>query len=505
MIQNIQKNILLVFILSYNFMTYGQDNNWTFDRLKQEYQVNRFYKDIFKNPALMLGNGKYNVSEFKAIYSSIDEEANRIQKPNKQNGLRLLASSFYPTDSTTTLWGKAGYVNSNQKNIVWNESIDYDVIYPYFTADSVGGNLKNESYNFLGGYAKSFTKVDFGAQMSYNATLASRSRDPRVRNISSNLELKLGMNLKGFLGSSLGIYGGYQKYTQSNNISFFSRISTPAVYHLNGLGYFNNLLRGTNLRSFYEGSGYGVGLVSAPTKSRDMWLTVDFDQLTIAKFLVETLSTQVSNLKNQNLNVNLTKLFYTDKNVYGVKLNYIHNTRKGIESVISARSGAGLSVIAQNENYNLRNTVFGISGVFYRDNKTNLFSISPYAKYQKYREDYLLIRSFQYFDYLDKGVELRYVKSIDNSSAFICGVNFNYRTVLSEEALLRNDSEESLSNMLLLNNRLLASNFFETKIELEVNKKIKENLNFFIGLDANLITINENVNNSIVLTTGVRF
>ena len=483
----------------------AQKNEWTFDKLKQKYQINRFYNEVFKNPALMSGFGKYNFSEFKTMYSNIEEEANLIQKPNQQNSFGLLASSFYPADSTTTLWGKAGYVNSNQKDIVWNESIDYDLIYPYFTADSVGGNLKNESYNFLGGYAKSFKKIDFGAQMSYDATLASRAKDPRIRNISSNLKLKLGMNFKNVLGENLGFYGAYQKYTQSNSISFFSEISSPAVYHLNGLGYFNNLLRGTNLEAFYDGFGYGFGAVSSPFKKKDLWITADFRKLTIGKFLVETLSTQISNLKNQDFNIAVTKVFNTKNNTFGVKFNYDNNSKTGVESVISARSGIGLAVLAQNENYNLKNTVYKLSGIFYRDKKNDVFIVAPYVSYQDYNEDYFLIRSFQYFRYLEKGVQSNYIRDLGTASFISSKIHLSYRSVLDQQALLRNDNEASLSSMISNNNMLLSSNAFNFKLGAEFSHNIKKDLNLFFSIDSDLTNINSVLNNSILFSTGLRF
>ena len=34
--------------------------------------------------------------------------------------------------------------------MLWNENADYDVIYPYVAADSVGGDMKFENYAFQG-------------------------------------------------------------------------------------------------------------------------------------------------------------------------------------------------------------------------------------------------------------------------------------------------------------------------------------------------------------------
>ncbi len=504
MSQSTIKSLFFIFFITGNILGVAQNNN-VIAKIKQRYQINRFYNEVFRNPANMKDYGRYKVSEVKATYFKKEDEANRIQTPSDESSFGVLASSFFPTDSTTTLWGSAEYLNSNQKNIVWNESIDYELIYPYVTADSVGGNFKNENYSFLGGYSKSFKKIDFGIEVYYNARLASRAVDPRVRNISSDIHIKTGVAFKSILESTIGFYGAYQKYTQSNSVEFLSQISRPIVYHLNGLGYFNNVLIGSNLEAFYDGEGFGLGMQFSPLKSKDIWLTIDFKKITIGKFLVDTISTQISNLENNDLEISLTKLFTSKEDVFGVKLNYSYNTKKGLESVISSRSGLGLVVLAQNENYSLRNTVFQLSGVFQRDNQSSLFRLAPYVAYRKYQEDYLLIRSFQYFDYLDKGLKSTYFKNIRNSNAISVFLNLNYRTVINNESLLRNDDRESISNLLLFNNNLLASNFFNAKIGLELTNHIKEDMSFFIGVNGSLTTLHQALNNSITISTGVRF
>jgi hypothetical protein len=43
--------------------------------------------------------------------------------------------------------------------MLWNENADYDVIYPYVAADSIGGDMKFENYTFSGGYAKSLVPI----------------------------------------------------------------------------------------------------------------------------------------------------------------------------------------------------------------------------------------------------------------------------------------------------------------------------------------------------------
>ncbi len=502
------KNIFLYSAILFCVNIAAQNNQDFFGKIKQAHNENKFYKSIYKNPALMPHYGSYKFSEIKAVYSKSKKEAYRIQQPNKEENFGFEASSYFPLDSTTTLWGDASYTNYNQKNITWNETIDYDLVYPYFSADSIGGNLQNEKYTFLGGYAKSNKKVDYGFSFDYQAVLASRSRDPRVKNTSSNVQFKAGVNLKNTLGSNFGLYGSIQKYTQENDITFYSEISQPPVYHLNGLGYFNNILKGTYLTAFYDSFGYSVGATFSPTQQQDIWLSASIEQLTLDKYMDEEVSTLTSSLKNSSIDVNLVKLFRNNHHNFGVKLSYNALQKEGIESVLSSRSGNtsnGLEVIAQNENYNLKDQTFKLSGLYFSDNTNRLLNITPYISYQQYEEDYFLIRSYQYFDYVNAGITVRYLKNINDKTIVSAFVNAEHKEVIKTNSLLRNDNEVSLSEMIAQNNTILGSNFTNMTINLRLDYSIKPTLNLFFGINSMIAFQSKKTNNLHTFSTGINF
>ncbi len=502
------RKVLSAFMCVLFGVIYAQnDNDDIFVKIKQDHNEKQFFKSVFENPALMPVFGKHKFSKIKATYSKLKDEAYLIQKPDQEENVQLSASSFFPTDSVTTLWSKASYQNLKQRNVVLNESIDYNLLYPYLTADTVGGDLNNEKYYFSGGYAKTLGKVNLGAFLSYKATLASRSRDPRVRNVSSDLELKGGVAFNDFIGSYVGFYANYQKYSQSNSLRFFSIISNPVVYHLNGLGYFNSLLRGARLDAFYEGNGYGAGFQFSPTKNQDIWFTVDFKQLEIGKFIREELSAQSSILTNRNLDIHLLKLFKRQKSsTLGVKISYRSSEKVGVESILSARSGIGLQILAQNENYLLENNIYELSGLYLREKTNSLLSVTPYVNYQQYNEDYLLVRSFQYFDYLSFGIDSHYLNKVNNKIIFSCFLNLKYKSVLEVSSLLRNDSEVSLSNMVASNFNILSSDFSQADINLKIDYKVKDDLNLFFSLGTNLLLLEDNrLNYFHSFSTGVSF
>lgn len=484
---------------------FSQNSDILFVKLKEQQNQKLFYQTVFRNPSLMTDFGKQKFSTVTLHYKNSQNDAYRIQLPEGEEAFEVEARSFLPLANHQSLWGKATYNNQTLKNIRWNESLDYELVYPYFTADEVGGNLSQENYSFLGGFAKKNQQWNFGISLDYQAALASRSKDPRPKNISSDLNLNTGFLFKNILGFDAGFYGGFQKYTQSNDIKFFSQLGSPPVYHLNGMGYYNNLLKGTKLRAFYEGYGYRLGTEITNSNTRNIWLTVRYDRLDIEKITLEGNGVKAMQLTNKELNINLIKLFYSEQNTYGIKLNYRNDTKIGLEPILSGRdSNNSIFEISQNENYNLKNTTYELSGLFYSEKKRQV-SFLPFVNYQTYREDYSLIKSFQHFDYLNVGANFMYINMFDSKNILSFALTISHRKNLSKSSLLRNDEEISLSKMMLHNYRFLASDFTKCGINFKIDHRLSSKFNVFWGINSEIAIFERKMNYLYNISTGISF
>lgn len=116
----------------------------------------------------------------------------QLQKGSGIEGIELTASSFKKLNNNRSIWGNVTYQNNAQKNIQWNNNLDLDLIGPYVIADSTKGSMKYEAYEFLGGYAKQIDHFSFALEVAYQAHLGYKSKDPRPKNISSNITIKGG-------------------------------------------------------------------------------------------------------------------------------------------------------------------------------------------------------------------------------------------------------------------------------------------------------------------------
>ena len=482
---------------------WGQVPDTLYRNLKNEYGVRNFVRSITKNPSLMSSWGKYSFSTVEAHYGKSENEAYAKQFPSGAEGFGVRAESFLRYKNGKRLWGSASYQNQKEKDLHWNESIDRTLIYPYFTADSIGGDMQTERYAFAGGYLKHYKRFGWGATLNYAAELASRNRDPRPKNISSDLRIKAGGALRDFHHLTLALHGSFEKYTQSNDLKFFSEMGQPPVYHLNGLGYYNNLLKGNHLRGIYDGYGYGAG-AQVVNQRGDWYLAVDYGHLQVEKYIPDENNVVASTLVNSQWNAEITKLFHKKSYAYGLKLSYSDRQKAGIEPLLSARNSNGAEVLSTHKNYTLKAADYRLSLIFISEGESQLL-ISPYVSYQTHREDYTLIESFEHFSYLAAGLHLSYTQAFQRKHYLCYILDWLSRRTLSKEYLLRNDSQRSLSQMLADNAQYLSSDEHRLTLGIEYNHRLHDNLSLFTRVGSAIALFPKRVNYLHNLSIGIHF
>ncbi len=169
-------------------------------------------------------------------------------------------ASSYMKYKTSTLWGHASYENGKTRNVTWNETSDLTTVYPYVLADSVGGDMKLERYNFSGGWTDTYGRWDLGATMGYTAGLYYRSVDPRPRNITARLEAAVGAGYHVSDAVLVSAMVGFEKYKQTNAVEFYSDLGSRRLLHLAGLASHYARFAGNGLSTYYKGYTWHGGL-----------------------------------------------------------------------------------------------------------------------------------------------------------------------------------------------------------------------------------------------------
>ncbi len=182
---------------------------------------------------------------------------------------RINADAFIKYRSST-LWGNFHYDNGLQREVRWSESSDLRMVYPYITADAVGGDIRFERYCFSGGYADNHDGWEWGAEIAYNAGQYYRNVDPRPKNITGLLRINAGVgrHLSGPYSVAVGLE--YDRYTQSNDITFVSEMGESKIYQLTGLGTHYTRFDGNGHSAHFGGNAINGKIALVPGENKGL-------------------------------------------------------------------------------------------------------------------------------------------------------------------------------------------------------------------------------------------
>lgn len=176
------------------------------------------------------------------------------------------ARSVLRLDSLTAVKGEVYYHNGKKRNVLLNESSDWELLRPYVLADTVGGDMSKEEYFFRGLWSRRLGKVQLGVEGKFRALHEYRDVDPRPRDISSDFYARISAGVPA-AGHILTLSGSYRKYHQSESLEFLNQSgANTSVFHLTGLGgtFARFTSTGTFLGTRHRGQGFGVSLLFSP-------------------------------------------------------------------------------------------------------------------------------------------------------------------------------------------------------------------------------------------------
>ncbi len=263
------------------------------------------------------------------------------------------AAQTYTKYLSSTLWGHASYINGLTRNVVWNETADAPLLYPYLLADSIGGDLKREKYSFSGGYADSRGRLAWGAELSYTALLQYRDVDPRPRNVVGKLDLSIGAMYRCIGNYYAGIGLGMMKYKQSNEVVFKSEMGVDKIYHLTGLGTHYNRFAGDGLSTCYDGYRFHLDLDIYPSSGRGAFATCRLSRFTFDNILSDLNKLPLAHAWHNQLEAEVGWLVPAagHEHEWGATGSLRIYRRHGQEKIFGDATSAIYPVIGSNEMY----------------------------------------------------------------------------------------------------------------------------------------------------------
>ena len=293
-----------------------------FSFVNEKHLTNNVFRQSYSLTQISL-NGNYHAESRPVL----------LQSGKNKWGGAFEAFSYQLLKPQVRLWGEAMYKNGVKENVLWNESSDFELIYPYMSADSIGGNINSETYFFRGGYAQERKKWIWVAEAQYRALLEHRKVDPRPKNTVADFQVKLGVGRNLFSDYVLMLSGSARRYKQKGNIQYYSELGNGKTYHLTGLGMDYARFSGTNNNVSYKGSAGGASLSFLPKGKSGYHFSADYNYLSFEKILVDLNSLPMVYLKTHQINLFFA---WTDGNAsskWGIKTDGEISLQNGTENI----------------------------------------------------------------------------------------------------------------------------------------------------------------------------
>lgn len=460
----------------------AQINDTIADKIHEEYSSERLFKSgINVNPASTIDARKHSITMFN-LFTEISNTPLEIQQKGKGKNLwGAEARTLQKLDSQTVVWGNASYSQGKSKQVVWNENADYDLIYPYVAADSVGGDMKFENYSFSGGYSKQINTFTIGITGRYRASLSYRDVDPRPKNTTANFSLALGVNKMMFQKFKVGVYFDAEKYTQKHYLSFVSNQGFPTIYNMSGLGNYNELLSGKLRQAYYEGWSYGGGLQLFEPNNRNWYINIGLKKFSLDKLLTEYTDLNASKINEQQFSLSLGKFFETDKLLWGLSIDGNSTERKGTENLFLNDNSRNYLKIGSVEKYSHRMNNVLLKGLLQLGSGNVKSSILPYAGWMQTKEKYTSPLSIIDVSKLVYGADYQWLKTFKNNQTLSVSLGLSVTDVYNKNAVFNNSGKPSINKMLQENYAYQSSGFWQSKLDVNFHFSVPVIKNAYVG------------------------
>lgn len=319
------------------------------------------------------------------------------------------ATSYRRLSAGDAVWGEAGYRRSGVQDVLWRSSADYDIVFPYITADSVGGDLKSEEYTFGGGYGRSSRSVAWGIEGGVRALHEWRTIDPRPRNIAIDLDFKAGAALR--VGRYMvGAAIAAKVYKQKGNVDFYNPVGVVGEYHLSGIGAHYGRFTGVDAGSLYRGGGYNLTVTLTPAtaavgQARGLHVAVDFGRQSIEKILVAYNNLPLQRIIPRTASADVAWIGRSGGLEWGVSLHGGYSVRSGVESVVGEKISNIYAVVAHLPMYRYGEAVARAGAFVACATRRGEWSLAPWLEYRSQRERYRYPEQRREADIIAGGVD----------------------------------------------------------------------------------------------------
>lgn len=316
--------------------------------------VSGFRSQLYDNPAWQQSRYATSLNRIGMGYDNRHATSPYMLEDGDGNVFWGGSAEAYLRKGKTALWGFARYKKGTVRNIKYNETEDWRLVYPYVMADTVGGgNSRQEHYDFSGGFATALGKRwTIGGEGRYTALLDYRTRDPRPKNLTSDLKLRIGATYRPWQKYTLGASFAFRRYKQTNEVKFYNELGIPTTFHLTGLATDYYRFRGENTDSYYKSTGIGGSLQFAPQKGIDgIFAGFTYNYMSMDKIISSLNELPLTNLKHSTQTATIGYVRSFGGNAIGLKVGESYERRKGTENIFGSAASNVYPQIAEAPQY----------------------------------------------------------------------------------------------------------------------------------------------------------
>lgn len=242
----------------------------------------------YDNPALQTLRYGESLSTVSLGYDDRHEaQPLWVETGDGYRGGAFHASSYTRLNARSVVWGEASYTNGKRTNQQWSENADFDIIRPYVTADTIGGDMQTEQYTFRGGYAHQGSRLGYGVQLGYRSGMDYRDHDPRPKCTTLDVDLTAGLTYLLPSRWLIGAFAAVSKYNQQQSITFMNPRGVSMLYQMTGLGTHYFRFKGANANTRYDGSSWSLGLTACPASGQGLSLSASTRSFHLQKQLTD--------------------------------------------------------------------------------------------------------------------------------------------------------------------------------------------------------------------------
>ena len=447
-----------------------------------------FRGDVWQSPALYYYYTPYTWTTLDINGAYHDKgDASLRQEGTEDTRIGVDVNSFVILSKRDRVFGQAGYKSEKQEDVVWNENIDWALIAPYVTGDSIGGFLKGETYYFNGGYAAETGRWSWGIKGGYRASHNYRDKDPRPRNTASDLSFVLGA---GYLMGAyrIGISADFRLYQQKNEITFLADKGSTSVYHTLGLGMDYVRFAGNQTGTKYQGTEWGGSIGFLPVDTENgMSATVAVSHMAMDKKLSSANNLTLLKTGTTDWDGNVTWMRRLRKQEHlAVKLEAEHILRKGTENIYGEAGGSSYDkLISTSPGTKTANSRIALSGMWERLPQEGRMwggAIVPSIGFHRLNIDYSAVSRFVHTSALECALRarLQYQRRLLRLTAETDGGY--YANTSTEQSLPGLETSKSSAQTLLANINYLSDSYGLAGIRLQGDYPLMRQYNLYLSV-----------------------